>query len=903
MEDSQIFNRSKFTLFNDIESKSVEIWPNKETEPLGKTDMLDFPYYQTLVTAIGQQSETAIFDFERINSAINSEAILLITDKAGSIIYLNDNCCKNIGYKHEEIIGKHTRIFKTGLHSNKFYHDLWETLLTGEIWKGEMTAKRKDGSIVWNFLTIFPLFDNDNQPYQFLTLRTDITKQKQMETQVARRDKQLNAIIQNTNDAIGSMDENGQITFLNTGFEKHLGYSLQESIGKNIFDYIAEEHLLKTRNTFEALVKSPGKSIRTEIKVKNKRGNYIWLEFFATNYLKDPLLNGIIFTSKDITRSKKIAEEMKRMAYFDNLTGLPNRRYLENQLRKEVLRAKGNKTSFALLLIDLDEFKYVNNSFGHSVGDKLLEDFSARLQEAYTQDDVILCRLGGDEFIILLSNVFSLEEINKHASNLITLINDKPFNVRGNDFFITISVGVSVYPYSGESMDLLLKNADMAMYRAKGNGKNQYQIFSPTMNLFTYKQFTLRNDSKKALTNNEFNIFYQPRFNPITNDLTGAEALIRWNHPRWGLVSPDEFISMAEESGLIVPIGAWMLNKVCQQLENWQMEGLPIRKVSINLSSLELLQSNFIEMVSSVLKKNNLDPKWIEFEITERMIIDKEEKALKTITNLKKLGISLALDDFGTGYSAINYLWKLPCDIIKIDKSLIKEMQVKSASYEVVAAIIALCKKLKKKVVAEGVETNEQLELLKELACEEIQGYLFSRPVREQKFAQYLKQGKWVPENKLISPYENKRQYFRVPLTYPLEADMTIERIGMKALNIGSTKVLIEDIGPGGLRFISSINLPKKEDIILRFTTEIFLGTFQINGHIVWSRELDDNIFQYGVKFNIDEIRRESLIKILNNLQVKLKDKNVLTSGRFISEEKTSYIKKQLKGNFPKPNK
>jgi diguanylate cyclase (GGDEF)-like protein/PAS domain S-box-containing protein len=886
MEDSQQFDRSKRTL------------SEKETEPLTLSNMIDYPHNQSLSTSAAQNSNSAIFDVHKINSAINSEAILLITDRAGYIIYLNENCCKNVGYKPEEIIGKHTRIFKTGLHSDQFYHDLWKTLLDGETWKGEMTAKRKDGSIVWNFLAIFPILDEDNQPYQFLTLRTDITKQKQMETQVARRDKQISAIIQNTNDAIGSMDVNGRITFLNSGFEKHLGYTLQESIGKSIFDYIADEHLLKTRNTFEALIRSPGKSVRTEIRVRNNRGNYIWFEFCATNYLKDPLINGIFFTSKNITRSKKIAEEMKQMAYFDYLTGLPNRRYLENQLRKEVLRAKGNKTSFALMLIDLDEFKYVNNSFGHSIGDQLLEDFSARLQDAYSHNEIV-CRLGGDEFIILMPGIFSLEEIHKQANRLISLINDKPFTVRGNDFFITISVGVCVYPYSGESMDLLLKNADMAMYRAKSNGKNQYQIFSPTMNLFTYKQFTLRNDCKKALKNNEFSIFYQPRFNPVTNELTGAEALIRWNHPRWGLVSPNEFISMAEESGLIVPIGAWMIKMVCQQLKSWQMNGLPIRKVSINISSLELLQSNFIEMVSSTLKENHLDPKWIEFEITERIIIDKEEKALKTLTNLKKLGISLALDDFGTGYSAINYLWKFPCDIIKIDKSLIKEIQVKSASYEVVAAIIALCKKLKKKVVAEGVETTEQLELLKKLDCEEIQGYLFSRPVKEQKFSQYLKQGKWVSENKLISQYENKRQYFRIQLPYPLEADMTIERIGMKALNIGSTKVLIEDIGPGGLRFISSINLPKKEDIILRFTTEIFFGTFQINGHIVWSSEMEDHIFQYGVKFNIDEIRRESLIKLLNNLQVKLKDKNVLTSGRFISEERASYIQKLLKGDFP----
>jgi diguanylate cyclase (GGDEF)-like protein/PAS domain S-box-containing protein len=896
MDDSGIFENNFSTLSNDGDDKIGQNLYEKQAKTFAMGYRRDRSSNENMLTSNALQTESADFDIDKIHSAINSEAILLITDKAGFILYLNDNCCRNVGYQQEELIGKHTRIFKTGLHSNEFYQQLWQTLLAGEIWKGEMTAKRKDGSVAWNFMTILPIFGKNNQPYQFLTLRTDITKQKKMEKQIALREKQLSAIIQNTNDAIGSINVNGIITFLNSGFQKQLGYEKTECIGKSIFDFIADEHIFKTRNTLEALIRSPGKSVRTEVKVRNKRGNYLWFEFYATNYLKDPLLNGIIFTSRDITRPKRIVEEMKRMAYLDYLTGLPNRRYLENQLRKEILRAKGNKTAFALLLIDIDEFKYVNNSFGHSIGDKLLEDFSSRLQDI-CPNDAVLCRFGGDEFIILMPNIHNLEEVNNYTSSFVSLTNNGSFNIRGNDFFITISVGVSVYPYSGENMDTLLKNADMAMYRAKSNGKNQYQIFSPTMNLYTYKQFTLRNDSKKALTNNEFTIFYQPRFNPTTNEVTGAEALIRWNHPRWGMVSPDEFIAMAEESGLIVPIGAWMLKMVCQQLKSWQMSGITIKKVSINLSSLELLQSNFIEKVASVLREIDLDPKWIEFEITERMIIDKEEKALKTLNSLRKLGISLALDDFGTGYSAVNYLLKFPCDIIKIDKSLIREIQNQNASYEVVAAIVSLCKRLKKTVVAEGVETSEQLELLQTLDCEEIQGYLYSRPVEGQKLAQILKQGKWVPESKYHFPFENKRQYFRIPLTYPLEADMTIESIGKKQLMIGSTKILIEDIGPGGLRFLSSINLPKKEDINLRFTTELFLGTFQINGHIVWSGELDDDIYQYGVKFNIDEIRREGLIKLLNNLQVKLKDKNILDNGRFISEEKISYIKKQLKGS------
>lgn len=421
--------------------------------------------------------DPAIFNFEQINAAISSEAILLITDKDGVILYLNQNCCDRVGYREEELIGRHTRIFKTGIHTHEFYHDLWETLLAGKVWKGEMTARRKDGSSVWNFMTIFPLLDENNQPHQFLTLRTDITEKKKLEKKIAQRDKQLSAIIQNSHDIIGSFDQNGKITFLNAAFERYLGYTIQEAVGTSIFAFIENEALLKGKEIIDTIIRIPGKSLRMEMKLKSKIGSTIWVEAIVTNFLKDPLLKGVTFSCKDITKQKSISEEMKHMAYFDFLTGLPNRRSFEKRLKKELAYVLGNNSSLALMIIDIDGFKYVNDSFGHETGDQLLKDFSNRIKAAVAKE-VFFGRLGGDEFVFLLPNSNDLEAVNKYASKLISLISNQSFNIQENEYFITASIGVSVYPYSGENMEDLFKNADISMYGAKDSGKNQYQIFS-----------------------------------------------------------------------------------------------------------------------------------------------------------------------------------------------------------------------------------------------------------------------------------------------------------------------------------------------------------------------------------------------------------------------------------------
>lgn len=821
-------------------------------------------------------------NLNEINSVIHREALILITDTNGVIVYLNDKCSAALGYQPIELIGKHTRIFKTGIHSSEFYHDLWETLLSGHNWRGEITAKRKDGSTVWNFLTIFPLYDESSRIYQFLTLRTDITDLKEMEQQALLKDKQIYSFFEVLPDAVaGCINEYGTILYSSPSVEKVLGYKVSERLGLSIFDFISPDTLPDFRKSLEELKKEPGKIISIKVMFKTKSGTNLSCELTAKNYLQDPILKAIVFTYRDMTEQGRFNQLLENMMNNDALTGLPTTVSFEEQVNNGIEHANDNNTILAVILFGLDDFKLINTTFGHHVGDLLLKEFTERCKSMLSEK-ILMYRMSGDIFIFLMKDIKDIAEIRQIPTDILSLIRKDSFLIEENEIFVSGSMGVSIFPYSGEDSEALLKNAEIAMYRAKNSGKNQYQIFSPTMNLYSYKQYMLRNDSKKALFNNEFRVYYQPRINPLTNEMVSAESLIRWKHPKWGLVMPDEFISMAEESGLIIPIGEWMIRKVCNQIKKWGQENLWMKKVSINLSALQLLQPNFVERVSSIIKELSVNPRWIEFEITETVIIEKEEQVLKTLNKLADLGMTIALDDFGTGYSSLSYLKKFPCKTIKIDKSLIGDIYRDKENHEIISSIITLCHKLNKTVVAEGVENEQQLLILRKLHCDEIQGYLYSKPVDGFEYESFLKDGnRFKDERAEINPNINRRKYFRVSLDVPLVADMTIEQIAGTKVNIGNSEVMVKNISAGGLCFYSNLKLPVSKKIILLFNTEITHIVLNIKGKIVWKEEMESNYYEYGVEFLLNMTEEENLIKILNNFQIKLQDTSNLPGCRF----------------------
>ncbi|TVY11047.1 EAL domain-containing protein [Paenibacillus cremeus] len=432
------------------------------------------------------------------------------------------------------------------------------------------------------------------------------------------------------------------------------------------------------------------------------------------------------------TELKNKNAEIEYHAYHDYLTGLPNRRSFITSLQDR-LESNDGSSRFAVIFVDLDRFKFVNDTFGHSVGDLLLKAVAERISEEIAGHGTV-SRTGGDEFILEILHQ-TREDVAQVAQNILTKLS-KPFICEGNELFVTPSLGISLFPEHGKAAETLVNNADIAMYRAKEQGRNNYQFFAYEMNEVISKRVKLEKRLRTALDNNEILLHYQPQIDLRTGRITGNEALVRWNQPEMGLISPMEFIPIAEETGMIVPIGEWVLRRACEQNVTWQKQGHYPMKVSVNLSARQFLQKNFIENVQLILKETGLDPTLLELEITESIAMHNEEYVIAKLNALRSLGIRIAIDDFGTGYSSLSYIKKLPINTLKIDKSFLFDIKNDSDNEEITSTIIAMAQSMKLQVIAEGVETKEQLKFLQQRKCDEAQGYLFSKPLAAEALEQ-----------------------------------------------------------------------------------------------------------------------------------------------------------------------
>lgn len=450
------------------------------------------------------------------------------------------------------------------------------------------------------------------------------------------------------------------------------------------------------------------------------------LECFSQPQKLDDHTVGRVLNFHDITKRAKLEEELHHQATHDSLTGLPNRIFLLSKVKEAIKRSEENHSHFALAFLDLDRFKLINDSLSHAMGDELLRLTATRLQKALQPTDT-LARLGGDEFVIVMSDLNKPEDILPQAYKFLKLFK-KPFNIAGREVTITASIGVSLFPKDGITIDVLLKNADSAMYKAKELGANNFQLYLPEMNAHTLEQLDQEMNLRHAIKNGELFLCYQPQFDLTAEKLVAVEALVRWQHPKKGMLLPIDFIPLAEQTGLILEIGEWVLHTACAQNKAWQDEGLPPIRVAVNVTAQQFRQQNLVEVVKKVLRDTGLKPQYLEIELTENVIISSME-IMKTVTALKELGINIAIDDFGTGYSSLSYLKKIPLDRLKIDSSFIQHIQSKNDDEVIIRAIIAMAKNLELEVLAEGVETENQLNFLKSNQCEEIQGFYYSKPL------------------------------------------------------------------------------------------------------------------------------------------------------------------------------
>ncbi len=447
---------------------------------------------------------------------------------------------------------------------------------------------------------------------------------------------------------------------------------------------------------------------------------------------------------------KKAEERILFLAYYDSLTSLPNRILFKDRLYQSLVMAKRHQRLLAILFLDLDNFKRINDTLGHPAGDELLKQAAVRLSNyirksdsisRYSADEfsTVLARLGGDEFTILLTEIAQAHDTIKVAQRILDAI-AQPFDIEGQEVFITASIGIAIYPIDGEDVDTLLKNCDTAMYHAKNEGRNNYKFYEQSLNKTALDILTLENNLRKALDKQEFIVYYQPRIDIRTRNIVGLEALIRWRHPQKGMIPPSEFIPMAEENGLIVPIGEWVLNEACKQNKTWQAKGFAPVFISVNLSGKQFKQQNLIKVIQQALSETALDPRYLELEITESIIQDTGSTAV-ILCDLRNLGLKISVDDFGTGYSSLSYLRRFPVDALKIDRSFVKDATKDMDSAAIVKAIIAMSHCLKLRVVAEGVETEEQLKFLSDEGCDEFQGYLISPPLPADEVVRFLAKG------------------------------------------------------------------------------------------------------------------------------------------------------------------
>jgi diguanylate cyclase (GGDEF)-like protein/PAS domain S-box-containing protein len=660
-----------------------------------------------------------------------AESILTFTEE-GIIETFNPAVSLLFGYDEHELIG---------LNISKLIPTF--TQIAPELHLEENISQPSGFPVIYGFHkngTKFPIEFTLGKPVykckrQWLVIIRDITERKKAEEGLRLMAK----IFEGSTDAIVITDTNNRIINTNEAFTTITGYEESEISGKHPAILGSHKHSSDFYSDIkDALSKKGAWCGEIWAKRKNDEIYPIWLSIYIVKDENNIHITHFVGIFSDITARKAAESQLRQLAHYDALTGLANRTQFLERLKWSIDVAKRDNKKTALMFLDLDRFKWINDTLGHQAGDKLLIEVANRLNESVREVDTV-SRLAGDEFTIILNHLHDEQQAGIVAKKILNAL-EVPMILEGREVFISSSIGITIYPTDAKTVNQLIKHADTAMYYAKERGRNNYQYFSHSMNQKVLDELEMETNLRQALKNQEFSLNYQPQFNLKTKELIGLEVLLRWKHPILGFISPSVFIPHAEKNDLIIMIGDWVLNTACQRSMAWQKAGLKPVRISVNLSGVQLKQHDLIEKVSRVLENTKLSPKFLELELTEGVLMDNAEMTINTLGKLKKMGIRLSIDDFGTGYSSLSYLKRFPIDTLKIDQSFIRDITTDADDDAIASTIIAMAHNLRLKVIAEGVENQKQVTILEQKGCDEVQGYFFGRPLTEQNLCKLLKE-------------------------------------------------------------------------------------------------------------------------------------------------------------------
>lgn len=738
--DKEMFSHA---IKNVIEKEKAFILEFRITQPLGNEVVVksqgkpihnkngDISHISGILQDITHSNET-FKQLHLLAAALEASAdSIVITDIKGKVVWANPAMTSLSGYKYTELVGKTPHLWNSLNQDKTLFDKLWKTILSGKTWQSELLNCKKNGDEYLEEQTITSVLNEHGEISHFVSIKRDISERKENDA----KNLQAAQVFEHSIEGILICDRHNNIIRINPAFSKITGYSEKDIIGK-------KPNILKSGKHDDAFFAEMWTTINKsgvwQGEVWNRRKNgEIYPELLTISTLKDNSDSIVEYIAifADISDRKHDEEQIHRLAYYDNLTNLPNRSLSHEILKNSLALSNASNKLTGILNIDIDRFFNINETMGHDAGDQLLQIIARRIIRCNHEMDKT-ARISSDEFTIICPDISSPNQLAKKAQKILDSIAE-PIMLNKQEVFVTASIGISIAPTDGDSDAILFRSAESARNHAKKEG-NSFQFFNDDMNTQGFEQLVMKSSLRRALERNEFQLYYQPQIELKSGKIVGTECLIRWMHPDLGLVSPNKFIPVLEETGLITEVGEWVLKTACQQNKEWQDKGYSPIQIAVNLSPRQFRQKDLLDNIKSVLNETQLSAQWLELEVTESSIMDNPQEVAKTLQSLHQLGIKLAIDDFGTGYSSLSYLKIFPIDVLKIDRSFIRDITFDKDDDTIVKTIIAMGHNLGLKIIAEGVEEQEQLDIIKEYGCEWYQGYYCSKPVPKEQFEELL---------------------------------------------------------------------------------------------------------------------------------------------------------------------